>query len=145
MAPGRTIREAGPVMSVRRTPFRYSNPPKETSNMSIIKRAAGLGGLVALIVAVGPVSGASATTLPTPIAIPAPAPVTLSGPVGGAYQAGIDAAVGGWNAGADAALGGFNAGASALGLPFSFTEQTVGPLGLHTAAVTPVSPLLPTP
>jgi hypothetical protein len=109
---------------------------------SIAKRAAGLGAVVAVIAAVGPVSGASAATFPPPV--PAPAPVVApSGPIGGAFQAGLDAAVGGWNAGADAAVGGWNAGAAALGVPFQLGEQTVGPFGLHAATVPP--PVLPTP
>jgi hypothetical protein len=67
---------------------------------------------------------------------PAATPV---GPVGAAYQAGTAAAVGGWNAGADAAVGGWNAGASALGLPFQFTVQTTGPLGVHSAGIAPLT------
>jgi hypothetical protein len=65
-----------------------------------------------------------------------------AGPISGAYQAGAAAAIGGWNAGADAAVGGFNAGAIALGLPFQF-GVTAGPLGLHTAGVVGLAPLLP--
>jgi hypothetical protein len=104
--------------------------------VSIAKRAAGLGAVVALIVAVGPVSGASAATLPTPIVSPA----VPAGPIAGAYQAGLDAAVGGWNAGADAAIGGWNAGAAALGVPFQLTQRSVGALGLHGAGLTPLLP-----
>jgi hypothetical protein len=107
---------------------------------SIAKRAAGLGAVVAVIAVAGPVAGAHAATLPTPL--PAPAPlVAQTGPVAGAYQAGLDAALGGWNAGADAAVGGWNAGASALGLPFQFSVQSTGPLGLHTAGVTSLVPM----
>jgi hypothetical protein len=62
----------------------------------------------------------------------------VSPPLSGAYQAGLNAAIGGWNAGADAAIGGLNAGGAALGLPFQLSEQTVGPLGLHTAGLTPL-------
>ena len=101
---------------------------------SLAKRAAGLGAVVAAIAVAGPVSGASAATLPTPLQGPG---VAQSGP----YQAGIDAAVGGWNAGADAAVGGWNAGAAALGLPFQFTVQSGGPLGLHSAGVTSLAPM----
>jgi hypothetical protein len=105
---------------------------------SIAKRAAGLGAAVALIAAVGPIGAAGAATLPAPAPVVSPAVSPL---VSGAYQAGLNAAVGGWNAGADAAIGGWNAGASALGLPFSFSGQTVGPLGLHTAGLTPLYPM----
>jgi hypothetical protein len=104
--------------------------------VSIGKRAAGLGAVVALISAAGPVAGASASTgLP---AAPA-ARVAALGPIGGAYQAGAEAAIGGWNAGADAAVGGWNAGATALGLPFQFTAAPRGPLGLHTPGVAPLT------
>jgi hypothetical protein len=111
--------------------------------VSIGKRVAGIGAAVALIATVGPVAVAGASTVPTATPAPVIAPV---GPLSGAYQAGADAAIGGWNAGADAAVGGFNAGAAALGLPFQFTLTTSGPLGLHTAGVSPLtgmSPLIP--
>jgi hypothetical protein len=98
--------------------------------VSIGKRAAGIGAAVAMIVSAGPVSLAAA----------APAPVAPAGPFTAAYQAGSAAALGGWNAGADAAVGGWNAGATALGLPFQFTLNTSGPMGLHTAGVAPVTP-----
>jgi hypothetical protein len=107
--------------------------------LSIAKRVAGLGAVAALIAAAAPVSGAGAATFPTPVPIAAPA-VTFAGPVGGAYQAGIDAAVGGWNAGADAAVGGWNAGAAALGLPFQFSQQSVGSLGVHRIGLSPLIP-----
>ena len=110
--------------------------------LSIAKRAAGVGAVVALIAAVGPVSGAGAATFPTPPPIPAPAPAPMVSPlVSGADQAGLNAAIGGWNAGVDAAIGGLNAGGAALGLPFQLSAQTVGPLGLRTAAVTPLAPM----
>jgi hypothetical protein len=98
--------------------------------MSIRKRAAGLGAAVAIIAAIGPVSGASAA--PAPMAAPAPimAPAP-TGPLAAAYQAGFDASIGGFNAGTDAAIGGFNAGAAALGIPYQFTNSTAGPFGLH--------------
>jgi hypothetical protein len=110
--------------------------------LSIAKRAAGLGAVVAVIAVAGPISGASAATLPTALPVAGPVVSQPTGPIAGAYQAGIDAAVGGWNAGADAAIGGWNAGAAALGVPFSFTQQTAGPLGLHTAGVTLPAPTL---
>src|SRR3954451_930179 len=101
-----------------------THPSTEMKAMlSIAKRAAGVGAVVAMIAAVGPISGASAATGPAPLPLPAPV-VAPAGPGGGGYQAGLDAAIGGWNAGADAAVGGWNAGAAALGLPFQFTVQT---------------------
>ena len=104
--------------------------------MSISKRVAGLGAAVAMFAAAGPVAAANASTIPTlaPAAIVYPA-----GPVGGAYQAGVDAAVGGLNAGAVAAVGGWNAGAAALGAPVQFTTTAVGPLGLQVPGVAPLS------
>jgi hypothetical protein len=107
--------------------------------VSIRKRAAGIGVAVAMIAAAGSigVAGASAATPllgPGPLV---PRPVA-PGPISGAYQAGADAAIGGWNAGADAAVGGFNAGAAALGLPFQYSVQTYGPLGLHRAGIAPL-------
>jgi hypothetical protein len=106
--------------------------------VSIGKRAAGIGAAVAMIAALGPVSVAGAATVPTAAVSPV---VWPAGPVGGAYQAGAAAAIGGWNAGADAAVGGFNAGAAALGLPFQFTVNAGGPLGLHSAGVTSLLPM----
>jgi hypothetical protein len=108
--------------------------------LSIGKRAAGVGAVVAALAIAGPVAGASAAILPTPAQTPAPV-VSPATPFSGAYQAGIDAAVGGWNAGAQAAAGGWNAGAAALGLPFQFTAQN-GPFGVQHVGV---APLLPTP
>jgi hypothetical protein len=102
--------------------------------VSIRKRAAGIGVAVAMIAAAGPVSMAGASTVPAA----APRAMIAPGPISGAYQAGAAAAIGGWNAGADAAVGGFNAGAAALGMPFQFTIQTAGPLGLHKAGVAPL-------
>jgi hypothetical protein len=102
---------------------------------SIGKRVAGIGAAVAMIAALGPISGAGAATVPT---LAAPSALVAPGPVAGAYAAGAAAAIGGWNAGADAAVGGFNAGAAALGMPFQFTS-TAGPLGLHTAGVAPLT------
>jgi hypothetical protein len=104
--------------------------------VSMRKRAAGIGVAVAMIAAAGPISVAGASTVP-PVA-PA-AVVSPVGPIGGAFQAGADAAIGGWNAGADAAVGGWNAGAAALGLPFQFTVKAGGPLGLHSAGVAPIA------
>jgi hypothetical protein len=105
--------------------------------LSIGKRAAGIGAALAIFAAAGPVSLAGASTGPAmaPAGMVAP-----FGPFGGAFQAGADAAIGGWNAGADAAVGGWNAGAAALGLPFQFTANARGPLGLHTAGVAPLIP-----
>jgi hypothetical protein len=104
--------------------------------MSICKRAAGVGAAVAMFAAVGPVALAGAATLP--VAIPAPAPMVFpAGPIGAAYQAGADAAIGGLNAGADGAVGGWNAGAAALGLPFQFTTTAWGPL--KVPGVAPIS------
>jgi hypothetical protein len=94
--------------------------------LSIAKRAAGLGAVVAVIAVAGPISGASAATFPTPLPVAGPVVSQPTGPI----------------AGADAAIGGWNAGAAALGLPFSFTQQTAGPLGLHTAGVTLPAPTL---
>jgi hypothetical protein len=104
--------------------------------VSIGKRAAGIGAVVAMISAAGPVAGAGASTglAATPGAQFAPL-----GPITAAYQAGAEAAIGGWNAGADAAVGGWNAGATALGLPFQFTAQPTGPLGLHTPGLAPLT------
>jgi hypothetical protein len=103
--------------------------------MSISKRVAGLGAALAMFAAAGPVAAASASTVPTA----APALVYPAGPIGGAYQAGVDAAVGGLNAGSVAAVGGWNAGAAALGLPFQFTTTSVGPLGLQVPGVAPLT------
>jgi hypothetical protein len=114
-----------------------SKPSKgEEHMMSIGKRAAGIGAAVAMIATAGPVSLAGASTAPSagPAAVVSPV-VSPVGPIGGAFQAGADAAIGGWNAGADAAVGGWNAGAAALGLPFQFTVNSSGPFGLHTAGV----------
>jgi hypothetical protein len=100
----------------------------------ISKRMAGIGAAVAMFATVGPVAIASAST------IPAPAPVAITfpaGPIGGAYQAGYDAAIGGLNAGADAAVGGWNAGSAALGLPFQFSTSSWGPL--HVPGVAPLT------
>jgi hypothetical protein len=111
--------------------------------VSIGKRAGGIAAAVALIATVGPVAVAGAQTAPAaaPVPLPVPAPVVQpAGPVVGAFQAGTDAAVGGLNAGTQAAVGGWNAGAAALGLPFQFTAQTSGPLGLQTPAVAPLVP-----
>jgi hypothetical protein len=94
---------------------------------------------VGIIAMAGPVAGAGAAPFPTAAPQFAPA-APFSGPIGGAYQAGADAAIGGWNAGADAAVGGFNAGAAALGMPFQFTVNTGGPFGLHTGGIAPVTP-----
>jgi hypothetical protein len=95
--------------------------------MSICKRAAGVGAAVAMCATVGPISLAGAATIP--VAIPAPAPMVYpAGPIGGAFQAGADAAIGGLNAGTDGAVAGWNAGAAALGLPFQFNENAWGPL-----------------
>ncbi|HWD76542.1 MAG TPA: hypothetical protein VG371_15515 [Solirubrobacteraceae bacterium] len=104
--------------------------------VSISKRVAGLGAAVAMFAAAGPIAAASASTVPTaaPAAIVYPA-----GPVGAAYQAGVDAAVGGLNAGSVAAVGGWNAGATALGLPFQFTTTSVGPLGLQIPGLAPLT------
>jgi hypothetical protein len=90
--------------------------------VSIGKRAAGLGAVVAIIATAGPISAADAATTPAA----APSPVVQ------AFQTGALAAIGGWNAGADAAVYGWNAGAAALGLPFQFKASPSGPLGLHT-------------
>jgi hypothetical protein len=103
--------------------------------VSIGKRAAIVGAAVAMIATAGPVAGAGASTVP----VAAPAAVWPVGSIGGAYQAGAQAALGGWNAGADAAVGGWNAGAAALGMPFQFTVNTWGPLGVHVAGVAPLS------
>jgi hypothetical protein len=104
--------------------------------MSIGKRAAGIAAAVAMLAVAGPVSLAGASTIPTVAPVPVVSPVIAPvGPVSGAFQAGADAAVGGWNAGANAAVGGWNAGASALGLPFQFTLNASGPLGLQTAGL----------
>jgi hypothetical protein len=84
--------------------------------LSIGKRAAAIGAVAAALAIAGP-AAADAATFPT---LTAPA----ASPVSGAFQAGIDAALGGWNAGAQAAAGGFSAGAAALGLPFQFRVQT---------------------
>ena len=108
---------------------------------SIVKRAAGLGAVVAVIAVAGPVAGAHAATLPTPFPVQGPV-VAQTGPVAGAYQAGLAAAVGGWNAGAAAAVGGWNAGATALGFPAQFSVQSMGPLGLQTPGVTSPVPAL---
>ena len=97
---------------------------------SMRKRVAGIGAVVATVVARGPIASAGAAIRP--------GPALAQGPVSGAFQAGLDAAVGGWNAGADAAVGGWNAGAAALGLPFQFSAQASGPLGLHTAGLVPL-------
>jgi hypothetical protein len=117
--------------------------------VSIGKRAAGIGAVVAMIAAVGPVSLASASTgpivPPAPVVLPAgpivpQAPVGLpAGPINGAFQAGLDAEVGGLNAGTDAAVGGWNAGAAALGVASPFTVQQSGPLGLHVPAMAPLT------
>jgi hypothetical protein len=104
--------------------------------VSIGKRAAGIGAAVAMFATVGPVTLAGAST------VPAPAPAALVSPAGpsvAAYQAGVAAAIGGLNAGADAAVGGWNAGAAALGLPFQFTVNTWGPLGLHAPGIAPLT------
>jgi hypothetical protein len=101
--------------------------------VSIGKRAACIAAAVGIIAMAGPVAHASAAPFPTA------APQFAPGPIGGAYQAGADAAIGGWNAGADAAVGGFNAGAAALGMPFQFTVNTGGPLGLHMAGMEPLA------
>jgi hypothetical protein len=101
--------------------------------LSIGKRAAAIGAVVAALAIAGPAAAADAATFPTPAQPPAPA-------VSGAFQAGIDAALGGWNAGAQAAAGGFSAGAAALGLPFQFSVQT----GLFGVPHVGVAPLLPT-
>jgi hypothetical protein len=112
--------------------------------MSIWKRAAGLGAAVAMFTTAGPVALAGAATLPAaipaaaPLAIRAPAPLAYpAGPVGSAFQAGAQAAIGGLNAGADAAVGGWNAGATALGLPFQFTVSAWGPY--HVPGVAPLN------
>jgi hypothetical protein len=107
--------------------------------MSIGKRAAGIGAVVAIIATAGPVAIAGAATAPGAIPDP-PAVSSPFGAFGPAYQAGADAALGGWNAGADAAVGGWNAGAAALGLPFQFTVNTSGPFGAHTAGVAALQP-----
>ena len=100
--------------------------------MSIWKRAAGVGAAVAMFATAGPVALAGAATLPAaaiPVVIPAPAPIAYpAGPIGGAFQAGTAAAIGGLNAGTDGAVAGWNAGAAALGLPFQFNESSWGPL-----------------
>jgi hypothetical protein len=99
--------------------------------MSIRKRTAAVGAVVAMIAAAGPVAGASAAAFP--LASPA-LPALPASPYSGAYQAGADAAIGGWTAGATAAAGGFNAGAAALGLPASFAVQP-GFGGLPTVGI----------
>jgi hypothetical protein len=104
--------------------------------MSIRKRTAAAGAVVAMIAAAGPVAGASAATFP--VASPALPGMSLQGPYSGAYQAGADAAIGGWTAGATAAAGGFSAGAAALGLPFSFAVQP-GLTGLPTVGIAPLT------
>jgi len=104
--------------------------------ISIGKRAACIGGVVALVAAAAPVASAD-----TPSAARA-APASLwqpSGPVAGAFQAGANAMIFGWNAGTDAAIGGLNAGGAALGVPFQLNVQTQGPLGLHVAGWAPVA------
>jgi hypothetical protein len=103
--------------------------------VSIGKRAAAIGAAVVMIATAGPITLAGAATAPT--AAPAAPPL---GPIGGAYQAGAAAAIGGWNAGADAAVGGWNAGAAALGMPFQFTVNAGGPFGVHTAGIAPLTP-----
>ena len=103
--------------------------------MSVGKRAAVIGAILASMATAAPVALADAPGANANVIQPA-------GPVAGAYQAGIVAAVGGWNAGADAAVGGLNAGGAALGVPFQLTLQTAGPLGLHVLAW---PPLVPTP
>jgi hypothetical protein len=112
----------------------------EEDMLSIRKRAAGIGAAVAILATVGPVTMANAATVPTVTPTAVVSPVVLpAAPISGAFQAGAAAAIGGWNAGADAAVGGWNAGAAALGLPFQFTANASGPLGLHTAGVAPLS------
>jgi hypothetical protein len=105
-----------------------------TIMVSIGKRAGGATAAVLAALAIAGPATADAATIP---AMPAPA-VT---PVSGAFQAGIDAALGGWAAGAEAAAGGFNAGAAALGLPFQFEVQTglfgVPHVGLASLQATP--------
>jgi hypothetical protein len=108
--------------------------------MSIWKRVAGVGAAAALFATTGPVALAGAATLP--VAVPAPAPIVYpAGPIGAAFQAGTEAAIGGLNAGADGAVGGWNAGAAALGLPFQFTINTWGPY--HVPGVAPLNTTTP--
>jgi hypothetical protein len=102
--------------------------------VSVLKRAAGIGAAAAIMATAGPVALAGASAVPA--AAPSASPL---GPIAGAYQAGAAAAIGGWNAGADAAVGGWNAGAAALGLPFQFTVNTWGPLGLHAPGIAPLT------
>jgi hypothetical protein len=104
---------------------------------AIGKRAAGIGAVVAMIATVGPVAVAGAAT--TPLVAPAAAVVPV-GPVGGAYQAGLTAAVGGWNAGNTAAVGGVNAGLAALGMPFQLKVKTGTPYGFNSAGFAPLTP-----
>jgi hypothetical protein len=104
--------------------------------MSIWKRAAAIGAAAAMIGTAGPgVALASAATFPS--VAPVAAPV---GPIGGAYQAGAIAAIGGLNAGADAAVGGWNAGLTAMGVPFQFAVNTWGPLHVPGIASLPAIP-----
>jgi hypothetical protein len=100
--------------------------------MSIGKRVASIGAVVAALAIAGPAAADAAT-------LPGPAQTSTVSPVSGAFQAGIDAALGGWNAGAQAAAGGFSAGAAALGLPFQFSVQT-GFFGLPQVGAVPLLP-----
>jgi hypothetical protein len=100
--------------------------------LSIGKRAAGVGAVVAAAATLGIASTAGATTIPH-LSANQPAAYTPSGPVAGAFQTGAAAAIFGWNAGADAAAYGWNAGAAAMGLPFGFAATAVGPFGIHVA------------
>ena len=99
--------------------------------MSIGKRAAVIGAVVASMATAAPVALADVPGTNVNVVQP-------TGPVAGAYQAGIDAAVGGWNAGADAGIAGLNAGGAALGVPFQLTLQSAGPLGVHVLAWPPL-------
>jgi hypothetical protein len=109
--------------------------------VSIGKRVAAIGAAVVMIGTAGPVALAGASTLPaaTPAMVSPLGPIGAFGPVGGAYQAGAAAAIGGWNAGTAGAVGGWNAGAAALGLPFQFTVNAGGPFGVHTAGLAPLT------
>jgi hypothetical protein len=103
--------------------------------ISIGKRAACIGAVVALVAAAAPVASAD-----TPSAAQAaPAPLWQpTGPVAGAFQAGANAMIFGWNAGTDAAVFGLNAGGAALGVPFQLTVQTPGPGGVHVVGWAPI-------
>jgi hypothetical protein len=106
--------------------------------MLSIKRAAGLGASVAVLAAVGPVTGAGAATVPVPLPTPAQ-PITLASP-GDVYQPDANATLAAWQSQAGVALAGFSSGSD---MEYSAWQAALAKLPAGAALPAPSFPMPP--